>query len=42
MFIAMRIWSPTYLLPRGGGSVMKPTFWMPARWQANTTLPTNS
>jgi hypothetical protein len=28
--------------PRAGGSVMKASFWMPARWQANTTLPTDS
>ena len=28
--------------PRGGGSVTNPIFWMPARWQANTTRPTNS
>ena len=26
----------------GGGSVMKPTFAMPARWQATTTRPTLS
>ena len=28
--------------PCGGGSVMKPTLKMPARWQSVTTLPTNS
>ena len=26
----------------GGGSMMKPTFTMPARWQANTTRPIDS
>ena len=27
---------------RPGGSVTKPIFWMPARWQAYTTRPTDS
>ena len=30
------------LSARAGGSVMKPILRMPARWQAYTTLPTNS
>src|SRR5437879_4302067 len=31
-----------YACQRAGGSVMKPILRMPARWQAYTTLPTNS
>ena len=39
---ATRAWRHLQVGPRGGGSVMKATLTMPARWQSKTTRPTNS